>query len=163
MESTPTVSSESWTRYFYLSSWDCLGEWSRNPSHISSLFLCWEWSNLTWFPTWKPRRGGSALSCNIDQQALITIITQYWVTCYEHVTPMCASTVLSILRTKGLTLFLLFCMYILNLLFLIESACCLFHHNWGLRTSINMLGFIIFKHFKGLSHQWSYSSFQKHY
>lgn len=75
MESTPTVSRESWTRYFYLSSWDCLAQWSPNPSHISSLFLCWEWSNLAWFPTWKPRRGSSALSCNIDQQALITIIT----------------------------------------------------------------------------------------
>lgn len=75
MESTPTVPSESWTRYFYVTSWDCWGEQSPNPSHISSLFLFWEWSNLTWFPTWKPRRGGSALSCNIDQQALITIIT----------------------------------------------------------------------------------------
>lgn len=71
-ESTPTVPSESWIRYFYVT----FGIAQENNLLTPLLFLLfWEWSNLTWFPTWKLRRGGSALSCNIDQQALITIIT----------------------------------------------------------------------------------------
>lgn len=51
--------------------------WKRDasPALIFLPFLFWEWSNLTWFPLWKSRRGGSALCCNIDEQCLVTIIT----------------------------------------------------------------------------------------
>lgn len=70
----PLCLVKSWTRCFY-GTFGIAQENNLLTPHISSLFLFWEWSNLTWFPAWKLRRGGSALSCNIDQQALITIIT----------------------------------------------------------------------------------------
>lgn len=117
-------------------------------SYIFSFF--WEWSNLTWFPTCKPRRGGSALSCNIDKQSLITIITAVlsnvvW-TCD---TSVCLNSPFNFKNKR-------FNFAFLYLLFLCKV------HIFSFLTGL-MLDFIFFKNLKGLSHQLFHLSFQKHY
>lgn len=123
MESAPTVSSEPWTKYFYV--W-LLG--------IAQEKISLPFSHFSFSPlgTIKPymfsyvetEKGGSALSCNIDEQDLITIITAglsnvLW-TCDTHV---CLNSPFNFQNKRSNLVFVC-----LNFIFVVfdVNSCCLF-------------------------------------
>lgn len=77
VESTPTVPWVSilGKMLLYVTSQDGSREWTPHSLIFLLFFSSGYDQTLHGFPTWKPRRGGSALSCNIDEQSLSTIIT----------------------------------------------------------------------------------------
>ena len=94
---------EPWTGYFYV--------WLSGIALEKRLLTRSYFSSFSLLGMIRPymvsyvnsRRGGSALSCNIDEQCLAAVITAVLSSVVGHVTPACASAPF---KNKGLLCFL---------------------------------------------------------